>query len=195
MISKFFIILFIGVLPPLVSHSQIKESEEVDSTIIKIQQQLNEQTVDSLYESYSVADSVLEMFLKVHPEFNNLFNQEDSLTIPFVTFKMLDTSVVRIKFSWNYMKSESYYLINECLVKTESNYQKYIGPTAMSTCSGLYKSSYITYYQNNVSIKTFSSEDPCFMNGNIDLVGFYYSPEPLKRMLDFIHTLQIYILI
>lgn len=198
MLSKIFPIVFVGVLIPLISDAQTKESKYVDSVVLNINQQLAEQTHDSLYINIFVSDSVLEQFIVVHPEFSELFKQGDTLHLPLVKFAVLNKSVVRVDFSENSLQSVSFQFIDESLVKVESIDKKYIGPSAMSTCSGgLYQSSTITYYKNNWSIRTFFSGHPCLgfgydTQGHIE--SHEYLPELIKRRLDFTYILHEFIL-
>ncbi|MGV3611496.1 MAG: hypothetical protein ACO1N0_11135 [Fluviicola sp.] len=200
MFSKICILLFPVFITPSFLNAQVYYKDSMDSVIFKILQVLAEQRSDSSYRSFTVTDNVLTRFLKAHPECYDQSMQLDTVNFPRIKFAMSGDFVVQMELSLTHkIENICFQLIHESLVSLETIHQKYVMPSAMSSCSGgIYRSTSLKYYQQNRAIKTFDSTDPCFDSSiksvPMNLDGIQYPLEHLNRWLDFIHALHQFIL-
>jgi hypothetical protein len=190
--SKMLLLFLVGALLPRIGNSQTHPV--MDSVVLEIDQQLELLLGDSSIRRVEVSFPELNEFLLAHPEFNEFFGNSEKEELPRLSYSILNNAVVRVGFRYSgFMKRSNftYDFQDEQPVKKESSYQHYRQPTSMSSCNKWAGSRSRTYYQDNVSYKTFSSSDPCAIP-QFDLPdGMPIDSEWYEKMLTLIHKLDV----
>ncbi|MNJ86463.1 hypothetical protein D3C87_39590 [compost metagenome] len=165
MINKSNLILLILMLGSSFGYTQIGYSNSLDSTMIKIENDLHARFTYASMKTVYIPDSIIRDFFFGNSElYLELSKREKKIDLPRISISTVDTMVVMICYDYSYFnrKAGSYHFINEELVKAQHQTSELNTPRAMSDCIGWAISSSATYYKNNTFYKTVNTtSDRC----------------------------------
>ncbi|AEA43022.1 hypothetical protein [Fluviicola taffensis] len=166
MINKSNLILLVLMLGASFGYTQIASTESLDSTMIKIDNDLHGRFTYTSIKTVYISDSIIRDFFFRNSElYLELSKREKKIDLPRISISTLDTMVVMMCYNYsNFIREEvgSYHFINEELVKAQHQRSELNTPRAMSDCIGWAISSSVTYYKNNTFYKTVNTtSDRC----------------------------------